>query len=136
MQVESTGSLTNEPNLVPMIDVLLVLLVIFMLMVPMGRRVLDVQLPDPQPALVSDPDPNQIVLEVIPGDYYKVNTRPVAKADLERELHSIYDPRPLKVLFVKGDTLVLYQDVITAMDIARGAGVKVIGIPPKETKGG
>jgi biopolymer transport protein ExbD len=137
MQVSSTGSLNNEPNLVPMIDVLLVLLVIFMLMVPMGRRVVDIQLPDPTPALVSEPDPNQIVLEVVPGGMYKINTRPVAKSDLERELHSIYDLRPTKVLFVKGDTAVQYQDVISAMDVARGAGVLVIGIPPKETpKGG
>jgi biopolymer transport protein ExbD len=137
MQVESTGSLNNEPNLVPMIDVLLVLLVIFMLMVPMGRRVIDIQLPDPTPALVSEPDPNQIVLEVVPGGFYKINTRPVSKSDLDRELHSIYDLRPTKVLFVKGDTAVQYQDVIAAMDVARGAGVLVIGIPPKEVpKGG
>jgi biopolymer transport protein TolR len=136
MAVGGTGSLTNEPNLVPMIDVLLVLLVIFMLMVPMNRRVIEIQLPDPKPALVATPTSNQIVLEVIPGDFYKINTVPVAKdtASLSRRIHEIYDQRPEKVIFVKGDPTVTYQDVMTAMDVARGSGVKVIGVPPKDTK--
>ena len=49
-------------------------------------------------------------------------------------LREIYDPRPDKIIFIKGDPSVIYQDMITAMDVARGAGVKVIGIPPKDTK--
>jgi biopolymer transport protein ExbD len=50
-------------------------------------------------------------------------------------LKEIYDPRPEKVIFVKGTPGVPYGDVIFAMDVARGAGVKVIGIPPKDTPG-
>ena len=41
------GGLQNEHNVTPMIDVLLVLLIIFMLVVPMSRKALDLQLPDP-----------------------------------------------------------------------------------------
>ena len=44
------GSLTNEINVTPMIDVLLVLLIIFMMVVPMARKAIDMQLPDPNPA--------------------------------------------------------------------------------------
>jgi biopolymer transport protein ExbD len=134
MAVKEVGGLNNEPNLVPMIDVLLVLLVIFMLMIPMNRRVIDIQMPDPIPRPDAVPDDKQIVLEVIPGDFYKINTLPVPKAALEQRLHQIYDPRPDKIIFVKGDTTVTYQEVLSAMDVARGSGVKVIGIPPKETK--
>jgi biopolymer transport protein ExbD len=134
MQVESVGGLNNEPNLVPMIDVLLVLLVIFMLMIPMNRRVIDIQMPDPIPRPDARPDEKQIVLEVIPGDFYRINTEPVPKGALEKRLHEIYDPRPDKVIFVKGDTTVTYQEVLSAMDVARGSGVKVIGIPPKDVK--
>ncbi len=136
MAVGGTGGLTNEPNLVPMIDVLLVLLVIFMLMVPLNRRVIELQLPDPNPALVAAAKSDQIVLEVVPG-MYKINTEPVSMdtASLAKRLHEIYDQRPKKEIFVKGDPTMTYQDVMTAMDVARGAGVKIIGIPPKDTKG-
>jgi biopolymer transport protein TolR len=130
-----TGSLTNEINVTPMIDVLLVLLIIFMMVIPMSRKAIDLQLPDPTPDNSSSgPPPSQIVLEVLPGNVYKVNTQPIAKNDLAKRLKEIYDPRPEKIIFVKGDPAVKYSDVIYAMDVARGAGVKVIGVPPKDVK--
>ena len=76
----------NEPNIVPMIDVLLVLLVIFMLMVPLSRRVLDVQLPNPNEIVAENQD-SQIVLEVIPGGVYRINTRPIASTDLSAKVN-------------------------------------------------
>jgi biopolymer transport protein TolR len=135
----STGGgsgLSNEPNVTPMIDVLLVLLIIFMLVVPMARKAIDIQLPDPtpQPAQVTKSD--QIVLEVCKNNSYSINKQavdPNAKA-LGAKIKEIYDPRPEKIIFVKGCPEAKYQDVITAMDIARGGGVKVIGVPPKDTK--
>jgi biopolymer transport protein ExbD len=126
------GGLTNEPNVTPMIDVLLVLLIIFMIVVPMSRKAIDIQLPDPtqQPEPNQKP-PDQIVLEVLPGAQFAVNKQPVTKAQLGQRLQEIFAPRPDKIIFIKGDSTVKYQDVIWAMDVARGAGVKVIGVPPK-----
>jgi biopolymer transport protein ExbD len=125
--------LTNEPNVTPMIDVLLVLLIIFMLVVPMSRKAIDLQLPDPTEQQSSSAPPPQIVLEVFPGQKYMINKQPVSKADLLKRLTEIYKDRPEKIIFVKGDPKVKYEDVIYAMDISRGAGVKVIGMSPKET---
>jgi len=131
----SSSGLTNEINVTPMIDVLLVLLIIFMMVIPMSRKAIDLQLPDPTPDNTnSGPPPSQIVLEVLPGNVYRVNTQPIAKNDLQKKLKEIYDPRPEKIIFVKGDPAVKYSDVIYAMDVARGAGVKVIGVPPKDVK--
>jgi biopolymer transport protein TolR len=131
----SSGGLTNEINVTPMIDVLLVLLIIFMMVIPMSRKAIDLQLPDPNPDDTnSGPPPSQIVLEVLPGNVYKINSQPVSKADLGKKLKEIYDPRPDKIIFVKGDPAVKYSDVISAMDAARGAGVKVIGMTPKDVK--
>jgi len=135
----STGGgsgLSNEPNVTPMIDVLLVLLIIFMLVVPMARKAIDIQLPDPtpQPAQVTKSD--QIVLEVCKNNSYSINKQAVDPTPqaLGAKIKEIYDPRPEKIIFVKGCPEAKYQDVITAMDVARGNGVKVIGVPPKDTK--
>ena len=131
----SSSGLTNDINVTPMIDVLLVLLIIFMMVIPMSRKAIDLQLPDPTPDdQPSGPPPSQIVLEVLPGNTYLINTQPVTKQDLQKRLKEIYDPRPDKIIFVKGDPAVKYSDVIFAMDVARGAGVKIIATTPKETK--
>jgi len=131
----SSGGLTNEINVTPMIDVLLVLLIIFMMVIPMSRKAIDLQLPDPTPDNTnSGPPPSQIVLEVLPGNVFKVNSQPIAKNELAKKLKEIYDPRPEKIMFVKGDPAVKYSDVIWAMDVARGSGVKVIGMTPKDVK--
>src|SRR6187549_3914166 len=118
--------LTNDINVTPMIDVLLVLLIIFMLVVPMSRKAIDLQLPDPSDQQQSANPPPQIVLEVMPGDRFLVNKEPLTRATLPKRLKEIYDGRPEKIIFVKGDPKNKYSDVIFAMDVARGAGVKVI----------
>ncbi|HRN54722.1 MAG TPA: biopolymer transporter ExbD [Gemmatimonadaceae bacterium] len=129
------GGLNNEPNVVPMIDIMLVLLIIFMIMQPMMRKAVDLQLPDPTPAVVTaNAASDQIVLEVLADGSFAINREPVTKENLGNRLREIYDPRPDKIIFIKGEPTVIYQDIITAMDVARGAGVKVIGIPPKDTK--
>jgi biopolymer transport protein TolR len=128
-----SGGLTNEPNVVPMIDILLVLLIIFMIMQPMMRRAIDLQLPDPTPVVApANSISDQIVLEVLPNDQYQVNTQPLTKEALPARLMEIYTGRPDKIIFVKGHPDVKYQNVIFAMDAARGAGVKVIGVAPKD----
>jgi biopolymer transport protein TolR len=133
MSAESDeGGLTNDINVTPMIDVLLVLLIIFMVIVPMARKTIDVQLPDPTPQPVPPgPPPLNIVLEVLPNGVFKINSEQQSKENLPKRLKEIYDPRPDKLIFVKGDSMAVYQDVIYAMDVARGAGVKVIGHMPK-----
>jgi biopolymer transport protein TolR len=132
----NTG-LSNDINVTPMIDVLLVLLIIFIMAVPMMRKAIDLQLPDPtpQPNTVQQP-PDQIVLQVLPNGAYKINSEAVTKDNLSKRLKEIFEPRPDKIIFVKGDPKVKYGQVVHAMDVSRGSGVKVIGVPPKDTPGG
>jgi biopolymer transport protein ExbD len=125
------GGHSNEINVTPMIDVLLVLLIIFMMIIPMSRKAIDATLPDPNPQVQTANDANdQIVLSVLADSKYKINQDEVDRAGLFAKLRSVFDARPDKIIFVKGDSTVTYGDVVYAMDQARGAGVKVIGITP------
>src|SRR3954447_7732053 len=98
------GGLTNDINVTPMIDVLLVLLIIFMMVIPMSRKAIDLQLPDPTPDNTPQgPPPSQIVLEVLPNNVFRVNSQPIDRRDLPKRLKEIFDPRPDKIIFIKGD---------------------------------
>ena len=131
-----SGGLTNEINVTPMIDVLLVLLIIFMAAIPNMRKSIDVQLPDPTPSVMpANAQSNQIVLEVDSDGGYAINSEKVSEARLGPRLKEIYDNRPEKIIFVKGDLKVKYERVVHAMDVSRGSGIKVIGVPPKDTPG-
>ncbi len=128
------GGVTHEPNVVPMIDILLVLLIIFMMQVPLQRKAMDVQVPpvERREAAEEEGAGDQIVLELLADNSLAINSEPVAKANLDAELHSIYDERPAKLLFIKSARNRKYQELIEVMDIARGAGVQVIGLTPRE----
>ena len=122
------AALENEINVTPMIDVLLVLLIIFMAAIPSLRKAIDVQLPEP----IRDATPSgspSIVLELRRDGSASINRSVVAPGDLAARLRAVYKGRPDKVLFVKADPGLRYAAVIDAMDVARGAGVKVIGWP-------
>ncbi len=125
------GALNADPNVTPMIDVLMVLLIIFMVIVPSSRKALDVQLPDPNPQPSSAPNTSQIVLSVHKGGQFEINKEPQTAATLPARLKELYDPRPDKIIFIKGDPDATYQDIIQGVDISRGAGVKIIGFTPK-----
>jgi biopolymer transport protein TolR len=129
---DAHGALTAEPNVVPMIDILLVLLIIFMITQPLSRMALDVQVPPPDTPVTNRTPPSQIVLELSDDGGYAINGQPVPRNQLDTQIHAIYDARPAKLLFIKAGPNRIYQDVIEAMDVARGAGVQIIGFTPRE----
>lgn len=123
---ETRPTMHAEPNVTPFLDVLLVLLILFMYLCLSQQKVITAQLPDPS-ARRTDRSPS-IVLEVRPNEMYAINTHAVSRADLAPRLRAIYDGRPTKTILVRGAAGVRYQDIVTAVDIARGAGVVAIGL--------
>ena len=125
------GDVNSEPNVIPMIDIMLVLLIIFMISQPLSRQVIEVQVPPPETAAVANPAANQIVLELTADGGYAINSQPVPKDQLDQQIHNIFDNRPAKLMFIRSAPDRIYQEIIEAMDVSRGAGVQVIGFTPK-----
>ena len=122
----------SELNVTPMLDVLLVLLVIFMAASVAVHHTVDVSLPQ-RCADICDGS-NPITLEVLPGPTFRLNGTPIASAALAQTLRDVYDGRPEKIMYVSGQPGVSYETVVTAIDVARSNGVRVIGISPKSAR--
>ncbi len=136
MQTGGGGGLSSEPNVIPMIDILLVLLIIFMMTITQNRKAMDIQLPEEQEAQQEQQqESDQIVLELKEDGTYAINATPVTLSQLDQAVHELYDQRPAKIMFLKTARNRRWRDVVTAMDIVRGAGVQVIGFTPREKEG-
>ena len=122
----ASTSMNHEMNVTPFLDVLLVLLIIFMYLCLNQQKVITAQLPDPTPSTVTRS--TQIVLEVRPSSTYAINTELVQPGQLESRLRGLYAGRPDKTIIVRATSGVRYQDVVTAIDIAKGAGVVAVGL--------
>jgi len=135
--VKPSSHTNGDINVTPLVDVVLVLLIIFMVVTPLLEKDIPVRTPDSEKVEdVTSVPQDQIVVYVNREGEMRINTEKVTEDRLGPRLKEIYDGRPEKIIFVKGDPKVKYGQVVHAMDISRGSGVKVIGVPPKDTPGG
>lgn len=136
MSVSTGGGVKAEPNVVPMIDIMLVLLIIFMIVTP--TLVAGFQAIPPQGVnLKSHPeaDEDQVLGIDAEGRYY-LNKQPIRNEDLGTLLRQIYDVRTVdKVLYVKAHRELEYGKIMEAMDIAAENGVIVVGAITDQTPG-
>jgi biopolymer transport protein TolR len=133
----STGAsaVKSEPNVVPMIDVMLVLLIIFMVVLPALTAGFTAN-PPQGINLKSHPeeDTDQVLGIDKEGNYY-INKRPVPLDSIGPMLKAIYANRDDYVLYVEADKDLPYSKVIDAMDIASKNGVRVVGAVSEQQPG-
>jgi biopolymer transport protein TolR len=123
---ENRGGVIAAINIVPLIDILLVLLIIFMVISPVNSLGLSARLPQPADAKVIPPD-GTVVVRVIASNTLRINQEAVSWQDLSTRLQSIFNRRAEKVAFIDGGNSVDFADVARAMDIMRTAGIDRVG---------
>ena len=132
---ENKGGAIAEMNVVPLIDILLVLLIIFMVITPLTPKGMDALVPQPNPNQQNqqDLDNKTVVVQVMADPKsdkpkLKINNEDVTWEALGSRMEQIFKERAEKVAFVKGDNDVMFMDVARAIDVMRGAGIDKVSL--------
>jgi biopolymer transport protein TolR len=116
-------------NVIPLIDILLVLIVIFMVITPLAPKGLQAMMPETPPNVdrVNEYD-KVIVVQVFGNDLLKINEEAATWDTLGQRLEDIFKLRAEKVAFVRGDDAVRFSDVARAIDVMRSSNIERIGL--------
>ncbi len=132
------SSIKSEPNVVPMIDIMLVLLIIFMIVTPIISSGFQATMPLSKTAETRAEAPEDVVLGIDQdGNYYvtdafavseqdRTNIKPIGHDQLGEHLRLVFDARTHKILYLKADKGLDFGTIQEAMEIARNAGVRVL----------
>ncbi len=125
--------LMGEINVVPYIDVMLVLLVIFMITAPMLSQGVKVDLPqaNTQPIPQEESEPLVVTVDARGRYYFSLAKKPHAplkSSVLLKQLTKVLKKRPGRPVYVKGDRHVAYGKVVELMALIQGAGVATVGL--------
>jgi len=123
------GGVASQPNVTPMIDVMLVLLIIFMVVTPALMAGFNATPPQGQ-NLKDHPEDeeNDQVLGIDKDGNYYLNKKPMSKTAIEAEIKRIYTNRDDHVMYLKADRDLPYEKVVDATDIAAKNGVTVVAM--------
>ena len=119
-----------EINVVPLVDVMLVLLIIFMVTAPMIQRGIDVKLPQSRRATAVTGERVEITLPdaIRQARFVYVGKDKVALRDLPERVRQKMETNANKEVFLRGDSAVQYQDLMDVIDALKAAGVQNIGM--------
>lgn len=131
MQLGERRGILAEMNVVPLIDILLVLLIIFMVITPttpFGLQAIIPQEPHTPPGVQPPVPSDVVVVQVFPDGRLKINQSDTTWEDLAPQLETIFKGRAEKVAFVKGDDTVPFAEVARAIGIMRASDIEKVGL--------
>jgi biopolymer transport protein TolR len=130
--VKPASAPNSEINVTPLVDVVLVLLIIFMVVTPLLEKDILVRVPDTEVEEQPPPDPDdqQLVVQLDKDGSYSINTEKIAPADYINRLKRMLAAKKPdeKVVFFMADDSANYGRLIIALDGAKAAGAKVLGM--------
>jgi biopolymer transport protein ExbD len=123
-------------NVTPMVDVMLVLLIIFMVVTPLITAGFQAQLPQGEHLKSRPEEETRVVLGIDRDGNYFLNKKAIRREDAKGLITAQFNARPAdKVLYVKADRNLKYQEIIDVMKLARDSGARVIGAITEQTPG-
>ena len=134
MNVGQRKGVVSEMNVVPLIDILLVLLIIFMVITPQDSQGLDARIPQPTTEAQSRERAAEdavVVVQVMADASLRINQQPVPWTALGERLGEIFKSRAERVAFLHGDAHVEFSHIARAIDIMRAAGIDSVGLLTK-----
>ena len=129
------SDIQSEINVVPLCDVLLVLLIIFMVLTPLIQRGVDVRLPTALNT-IDMPESPEVVLYIKRDGTLYVNQDKVTMDDLQVQLEDVLMTASDKRLYLRADQELEYGTIIDIINIIKAAGIEVVGIIVERLTGG
>jgi biopolymer transport protein TolR len=131
--------LMSEINVVPYIDVMLVLLVIFMITAPLLQQGVKVDLPQAGAKPMDTQDQETLVVTIDRHGVYHLDDRKITPDELRKKVGAILRARPKTPVMIRGDRQVDYGQVVKAMALLQAAGAPSVGLitetPAKRDRG-
>lgn len=127
MSVGGKRGVVSEMNVVPLIDILLVLLVIFM-MIPVYSMGEEALIPQPSTEKVAGPPPDVVVIQVLSDGTLRINREPVSFDKLGPRIEEIFKQRAARVAFIRGDRPVEFGVVAKVIDVMHTSGIASVGL--------
>jgi biopolymer transport protein TolR len=133
---ERHGGAMASMNVVPLIDILLVLLIIFMVITPLEPKGLEALVPQPSGDVDRRTDYKIVVVRVLDDNHLKINEDSATWDNLGEQLNNIFKLRAEKVAFLKGEDTVAFAEVARAIDVMRSSGVEKVGLMTTKLEAG